>query len=381
MRFFSTPRSYAPVCAAALFFAVSTLSGCANRLSTERGQQYHDGTFAQVLTPVTQVDSGAPYRNDAFDEQVQQVMQNSPRLAAQYGALYDHLQQWVASGHRLSQLPQFKIETEQLAGKDNYGNVLFTGYFSPVIELRHQPDATYKYPLYAMPNCSSNCPTRAEIYAGALDGQGLELGYSASLIDNFLMEVQGSGFVHYDNDPTLHYLAYAGKNNHPYVAIGRRLIAWGEVPAEKMSLRAIKEWVDAHPDRAQSLMEENPSFVFFEQKNAHPVVGSAGIPLIAGASVAADRSIFPMGSVILAEVPLLLPDGTWSGYYQLKLMVALDTGGAVKNSHFDLYHGMGEQAGIDAGHYKHFGRVWKVSLAPSAETQISQPDAASSSAD
>ena len=28
----------------------------------------------------------------------------------------------------------------------------------------------------------------------------------------------------------------------------------------------------------------------------------------------------------------------------------------------DLYHGMGEKAGVAAGHYKHFGRVWKLGL-------------------
>lgn len=56
-----------------------------------------------------------------------------------------------------------------------------------------------------------NCPTRAEIYQGALDGQGLELGYAENLIDPFIMEVQGSGFVHFGDDDTLEYFAYAGK--------------------------------------------------------------------------------------------------------------------------------------------------------------------------
>ena len=40
----------------------------------------------------------------------------------------------------------------------------------------------------------------------------------------------------------------------------------------------------------------------------------------------------------------------------------LDVGGAVKRGHLDLYHGMGEKAGVAAGHYKHFGRVWKLGL-------------------
>ena len=84
------------------------------------------------------------------------------------------------------------------------------------------------------------------------------------------------------------------------------------------------------------------------------------------AAVAGDRSILPMGTPILAEVPLLNADGTWSGAHQLRLLLVLDTGGAVKQNHLDLYHGMGPRAGTEAGHYKHFGRVWKLGLDGSA---------------
>ena len=56
-----------------------------------------------------------------------------------------------------------------------------------------------------MPKCEIECPTRAQIYDGALDGQGLELGYAANRIDPFIMEVQGSGFVHFGDDDTLEY--------------------------------------------------------------------------------------------------------------------------------------------------------------------------------
>ncbi|WP_347881894.1 3D domain-containing protein, partial [Vibrio vulnificus] len=87
-------------------------------------------------------------------------------------------------------------------------------------------------------------------------------------------------------------------------------------------------------------LEQNPSFVFFEPRAAAPVTGSAGIPLLPMASVAGDRTIFPMGTPILAEVPLLNADGTWSGAHQLRLLIVLDTGGAVQQNHLDLYHGM-----------------------------------------
>ncbi len=209
------------------------------------------------------------------------------------------------------------------------------------MELRHEPNEKFKYPVYGKPTCSSDCPTRAEIYNGALEGQGLELGYAPNMIDPFMMEVQGSGFVHFEDDDTLEYFAYAGKNNKAYVSIGRILIERGEVPREKMSLKAIKEWVMANDEATvRELLEQNPSYVFFAPQADAPVTGSAGIPLLPMASVAGDRSILPMGTPILAEVPLLNKDGTWSGAHQLRLLIVLDTGGAVKQNHLDLYHGM-----------------------------------------
>ncbi|PRM91131.1 murein transglycosylase A, partial [Arcobacter cryaerophilus gv. occultus] len=170
-------------------------------------------------------------------------------------------------------------------------------------------------------------------------------------------------FVHYGDDDRLQYLGYSGKNGHGYVSIGLVLIDRGEVPKEKMSMKAIKDWANAQPEESvKELVEQNPSYVFFERRPTNDVIGAAGIPLLPLAAVAADKSLLPMGTPILAEVPLLDKAGNWTGKHQLRLLIALDVGGAVKKGHLDLYHGMGEKAGVAAGHYKHFGRVWKLGL-------------------
>ena len=345
--------------------AAGVLFGCAQ--PTDRAQQYLDGELTNVLNPADLVVSDKPRDFTEFHRQAEQVVINSPSMASLYQPLYDKLNEWVLLSGEPTELGQYGIQAAQLGGGDKQGNVLFTGYFSPVMELRHQPNDVFKYPVYGKPECSQDCPTRAQIYAGALEGQGLELGYAANLIDPFLMEVQGSGFVHFEDDDTLEYFAYGGKNNKAYVSIGRVLIDRGFVARENMSMKAIKEWVMANDEATvRELLEQNPSFVFFEPRADAPVTGSAGIPLLAMASVAGDRTLFPMGTPILAEVPLLNPDGSWSGAHQLRLLIVLDTGGAVKQNHLDLYHGMGPRAGIEAGHYKHFGRVWKLGLEGSA---------------
>lgn len=339
----------------------SLLTACV--APTDRGQQYQDGTFPHVLNPVDSIHSNVPRDFHAFARQSDLVVQNSPALASRYQSLYEHLREWAMESGDPAELSRFHIQAAQLGGGDRRGNVLFTGYFSPVMELRHQRNSEYRYPVYGMPECQENCPTRAEIYEGALSGKGLELGFASNLIDPFIMEVQGSGFVHFIDDDSLEYLAYAGKNNKPYESIGKILIEQGEVPREKMSLKAIKAWVAAHDETTvRRLLESNPSYVFFAPKANNQVTGTAGIPLLPMASVAGDKRWLPMGTPLLAEVPLLNADGTWSGTYQLRLLVVLDTGGAVKDNHLDLYHGMGPRAGLEAGHYRHFGRVWKLGL-------------------
>lgn len=341
--------------------AVLALAGCAG--PTERGQQYQSGEFTSNLNQVESIESNVPRNYTAFSNQAEQVVTLSPSMAKLYQPLYEQLEAWSLQSGEPSELANYGIQMAQLGGGDKKGNVLFTGYFSPVIELRHEADNEYRYPVYRKPDCGEQCPTRAEINQGALQGQDLELGYAANMIDPFIMEVQGSGFVHFGDDDTLEYFAYGGKNGHAYVSIGKVLIERDLVPREKMSLKAIKDWVLQQDEATvREVLEQNTSYVFFEPRDAAPVTGSAGIPLMPMASVAGDRSLFPMGTPILAEVPLLNADGTWSGAHELRILIVLDTGGAVKQNHLDLYHGIGSRAGTQAGHYKHFGRVWKLGL-------------------
>lgn len=341
--------------------AVSVMFGCAN--PTDRGQQYLDGDLPSTLTSEDNVDSNTSRDYTTFAAQAEEVEKKSPSLKAKYHNLYAQLNVWAQESGDPNELAKYGVNFDQLGGADKKGNILFTGYFSPVIEMRHTPDHLFKYPVYGKPKCGAVCPTRAQIYDGALEDKGLVLGYASNMIDPFLMEVQGSGFVHYADNDDLEYFAYGGKNNRPYVSIGRVLIERGIIPKEKMSMKAIKDWVAKNdPATVKELLEQNPSYVFFDRQPGAQVAGSAGIPLLPMASVAGDRSIFPMGTPILAEVPLLDANGKWTGVHIMKLMIVLDTGGAVKGGHLDLYHGMGARAGIAAGHYRHFGRVWKLDL-------------------
>ena len=323
------------------------------------GKQASNQQFTQVINPVASVQSDKPRDYSLFTLQMNQVKQRSSAMVRRHNGLYQQVENWAEQSGDPATLAQFGINVAQMGGSDGQGNVMFTGYFSPVMKIRHHPDATYKYPLYAMPRCQGRCPSRAQIYAGALANQGLEIGYSKSMLDNFMLEVQGSGFVYFEDGGDKQYFGYAGKNGHAYISIGKVLIERGEVAREDMSLEAIRKWAEQQDESTlRELLEQNPSFVFFQAHEKLDVIGSAGIPLLGGAAVAGDRDYLPMGSVILAEVPQLDANGVWTGHHVLKLLMVLDTGGAVKKNHLDLYHGLGVQAGKNAGYYKHFGRVW-----------------------
>ncbi|WP_424406535.1 murein transglycosylase A [Pasteurella sp. PK-2025] len=316
------------------------------------GREYQQAT----LSPVSQVDSGGAVINQGdFLTQLSNIRNYSAKLTNQFDHHYMKVTNWVLAGGELKKLAEFGIQPQRMKGFDGYQNVLMTGYYSPVIHARRTQQGKYNQPIYALPK--QKRVSRAQVYAGALAKKGLELAYSDSMLDNFLLGVQGSGYVDF-GEGNLNYFAYAGQNGFPYTSVGRLLVEDGEIAKEKMSIQAIRDWAKANPSRLQALLERNESYVYFKNDPYGKVKGAAGVPLVPMASLAADRNVIPLGSLLLVEVPQMDKQGNWTGEHKLHLMVALDVGGAVKGHHFDLYRGIGDEAGHIAGLSKHYGRVW-----------------------
>lgn len=345
---------------------IALLAGCSSR-PTDRGQQYKDGKLEEPLGLVNQPNvKGRPVNGKDFADQVSEIQYASPGMFARQSSTYSAIKSWLMAGGDTRQLRQFGLDTYQMEGADNYGNVQFTGYYTPVIKARYTRQGEFQYPLYRMPAGKRRLPSRAQIYSGALDERYV-IGYSNSLMDNFIMDVQGSGYVDYGDGRPLMFFGYGGKNGHPYRSIGKVLIDRGGVKREDMSMQAIRQWGEEHSEaEVRELLEQNPSFVFFKPENFAPVRGASAVPLVAKASVASDRSLIPPGTALLAEVPLLDNNGKFSGKYEMRIMVSLDVGGAIKGQHFDIYQGIGPDAGHMAGWFNHYGRVWVLKSAPGA---------------
>tara|TARA_R110002020_G_scaffold47752_12_gene136147 strand:+ start:8241 stop:9362 length:1122 start_codon:yes stop_codon:yes gene_type:complete len=268
---------------------------------------------------------------------------------------------------------------------------LVTGYYEPEIEVRSRPDAVFRYPFLRKPEAlvpvpdpdtpppaipagyafmldrrgiATPCPDREAIEAGAFDGQALEIAWAASKVDVFFAHVQGCARLRFA-DGRLLRINYAARSGHPFTAIGRLLVERGELDAATVSMAAIRGWLAVDLERADRLMRENRSYIFFKEteiadESAGPV-GAAGVSLEPGRSLAVDHRIHSFGTPIFV-IAAGLADFDAPRPFS-RLMIAQDTGTAITGPvRGDLFAGSGPAAGDKAGSVKAAARF--VVLAP-----------------
>lgn len=263
---------------------------------------------------------------------------------------------------------------------------LFTGYFETLLHGSRTADARYSVPLYARPgdlimvDLGAFRPDlkgrriagrveggrlipyadRQAIDDGVLDNRNLELVWVDSAVDAFFLHIQGSGRVKMQDGSMLR-VGYAAQNGHPYLAIGRVLVARGELARDKVSMQTIRAWLDKHPDQMNEIMQQNASFIFFrELGDGDGPYGSANVPLTAGHSLAVDRNHLPLHAPVWLSTSY--PDPASADNPPLpfnRLMVAQDTGGAINGEiRGDVFWGFGEEAEEIAGRMANYGRYW-----------------------
>ncbi|HYC03943.1 MAG TPA: murein transglycosylase A [Azospirillaceae bacterium] len=268
----------------------------------------------------------------------------------------------------------------RLAANNGEPDGLFTGYYESQLRGSRTRQGPYQTPLYRKPpelvmvdlgefrehlkgervagkvvdGRLRPYDDRKAIVGGALKGRNLELLYVDDPVEAFFLQVQGSGRVLMDDGSELR-IGYDGQNGHPYVAIGRELVARGAMPKEQVSMQSIRAWLAANPGEAAALMDKNPSYVFFRLLEGEGPIGAQGVPLTPGRSLAVDRSFVPYG------VPLWLDaeDPVDARARISRLMVAQDTGGAIRGPvRGDVFWGHGRDAEHRAGLMKSKGRYW-----------------------
>ncbi len=241
---------------------------------------------------------------------------------------------------------------------------LFTGYYEPELNGSWTRTERFSTPLYRMPPRGRHAlPPRARIAAGALARHGLELLWVDDPIEAFIMEIQGSGRVRM-SDGSVVGINYAGQNGQKYYPIGRHLIDLGVGTPQTMTMHMIRDWLRQHPDQAQSVMNLNPSYIFFKTRPSGEPRG-ASAELTPRRSLAVDPYYVPLGVPIwldVHDVPVI------DGGILRRLVLAQDTGGAIKGAvRGDFFWGHGEEAAFAAGVMKARGRYFMLVPRPVAE--------------
>ncbi|MGE5838334.1 MAG: murein transglycosylase A [Deltaproteobacteria bacterium] len=279
-----------------------------------------------------------------------------------------------------------EFQLYRAAGRD--GNVLFTGYFEPVLQGRLRPDNTFRYPIYRKPDDlikidlslfheefrgkslmariegKSVIPyySRQQIAQGkALEGRGLELAWLKDPVDVAFLQIQGSGRLDLGDGRRIR-VGYSEKNGLPYRSIGRCLLDLGLITREEMSMQAIRRILTERPEIVEEVLNYNPSYVFFRDLGEGPLLGSINTPITPGRTLALDSRLFPAGAIgwIRTQKPKVNDRGeivAWEKFS--RFVLNQDTGGAIKGpGRADLFWGSGPYAELAAGHMRHEGELY-----------------------
>ncbi|PAK94439.1 transglycosylase [Stenotrophomonas rhizophila] len=278
----------------------------------------------------------------------------------------------------IRQFLQDNLEVYALRAGGHRADGLITGYYEPVYSGSLTRTARTPVPVYGVPTDMVSVQLD-ELYPelkgkrlrGRVEGRVLRpyddaakifakgvnapvLAWLSNPMDLQFLQIQGSGRIRLDDGRQLR-IAYADQNGHPYRPIGRWLVAQGELKKEDVTMDAIRAWADAHPQRVTELLASNPSYVFFTKgpEGDEGPRGSLNVPLTAGYSVAVDRTVVPLGSLLWLSTTR--PDGS----PVVRPVAAQDTGGAIAGEvRADLYWGTGDAAGKLAGDMKQKGNLW-----------------------
>jgi len=272
-------------------------------------------------------------------------------------------------------------------------DVLFTGYYQPVIDGSLMPTAEYRYPIYGKPadlitaeQVTLTPVARTEKVVGRIEGEdfvpyysrreidqrdslrgrGYEIAWLKDPVDLFFLHIQGSGILNLPDGRRVG-VGYAAQNGRPYRSIGRLLIDGGKIPREEMSMQRLRRYLREHPREQSEILAYNESYVFFRFLENEPL-GSLEVPVTAGRTLATDARLFPKGALALiaTEKPELDDAGRllrWQPF--VRVVLNQDTGGAIRGlQRADLFFGTGEQAGAAAGYMNSRGRLYFLTLKP-----------------
>ncbi len=260
---------------------------------------------------------------------------------------------------------------------------LVTAYYQPELAARRRRDERFRYPLYARPpdlvdvdpalDASCKCRrtagrlergrvvpylARADIERGALAGRGLEIAWTDDPFALFVLHVQGSGLLQFEDGTRIGAL-FAGTNGRRFTGLRSILVRRGLLSRKRPgTLPEMRAVLESLPERERlEVLAANERYTFFRLANQGPI-GTLGVELTPERSVATDPSLVPLGTIGYLATPTTR-----------RFVVSQDTGAAIVGAHVDLFLGAGAEAGERAGRTKAKATLYVLDLPPVTGTR------------
>ncbi|QOV92009.1 MltA domain-containing protein [Humisphaera borealis] len=270
------------------------------------------------------------------------------------------------------------------------GQVLFTGYFTPIYAASLTRTGPYQWPLYKRPGDLVSDETGEAVYRRAAGGpsgptsvgstaiapvaanrywtraeieqggklRGQELVWLSSRWEAYVVTVQGSARLKLTDGHTLE-IGFHGTNGHAYVSPGRQMLADGVITRDQLSLKGLGQYFAANPEKMDRYLSLNPRTTFFTERPGGPF-GKLNVPVTAFATVATDKDVYPRA--MPAFLVTSLPTGTGSRPFG-GFMLDQDAGGAIRSAgRADIYMGVGPVAEQSAGRQLYPGKLFYLAV-------------------
>lgn len=211
------------------------------------------------------------------------------------------------------------LDAYQICGADKRGNIKFTGYYSPVISVRHQRDAVYKYPFYL---------------AKSKEDKDYTTVYVRDRKEIASMRIEGTAYIQYPSGD-------------------KKLVTFdGQYGTSE------EEVENTDDETTKKVLTSNVVFTTKSVAAQPKPFGAAKTPITSDFTVAVDNDYIPLGSVLLAQIPIVDEKGNLIRH-EYRFVLAQDTGSAIQGTgHVDLYMGEGEAAKVKASHLNKYGKLW-----------------------
>jgi membrane-bound lytic murein transglycosylase A len=266
-------------------------------------------------------------------------------------------------------------------GWNGQGEVLYTGYYSPIFAASATRTDEFRYPLYKRPADLVTNPVTGETMGRKVNGQvvkypsraqiesshmldGGELVYLRDPLDAYIIQVNGSAKL-VMNDGSVRFIGYAGNNGYPYTSVGRMLVQEGKIDKNTLSLPALRQYFRDHPEELAGYTARNERFVFFTDYGTDIwPAGALGLKVTPYRTLATDKVKFPRGAVTLVQTSV--PASALGDLRRFdQFMLDQDAGGAIRAAgRADIYMGIGSEAEALAGRQFAEGRLYYFFLRP-----------------